>query len=229
MRSELHTPLLSFPISLRIHLSDWSFVASAFGWSSFAVRYVKPDNEIARFLWLRLWRFSVPVVVSTTAGVFLFSCLALLLYVPEHVVVKVDRSCPSTYNHNMTKRKNAAAVALSRLGAKKGGDARAAKLTPTQRSESARRAVQARWAKAKEGSDYIVVRKMNTKKFTQTSDKSAILQRIDAIVSDNDQYQENETRPSTEIVDLAKKLIRAAENAGVTRFPKTYISPQRSP
>ena len=53
-------------------------------------------------------------------------------------------------------KKNAAAVALGRKGGKKGGPARAAKLTPEQRSDSARKAVQARWAKAKEGSDYIV-------------------------------------------------------------------------
>jgi hypothetical protein len=50
------------------------------------------------------------------------------------------------------KKKNPAAVALGRKGGKKGGPARAVKLTPEQRSESARRAVQARWAKkAKEG------------------------------------------------------------------------------
>lgn len=45
------------------------------------------------------------------------------------------------------KHKNAAAVALGRKGGKKGGLARAAKLTPEQRRESARKAVQARWAK----------------------------------------------------------------------------------
>src|SRR5208283_4186568 len=45
------------------------------------------------------------------------------------------------------KKKNPAAVALGRKGGKKGGPARAAKLTPEQRSESARRAVQARWGK----------------------------------------------------------------------------------
>ena len=45
-------------------------------------------------------------------------------------------------------KKNAAAVALGRRGGKKGGPARAAKLTPEQRSESARKAVQARWSKA---------------------------------------------------------------------------------
>jgi hypothetical protein len=44
-------------------------------------------------------------------------------------------------------QKNAAAVALGRKGGKKGGPARAAKLTPEQRSESARKAVRARWAK----------------------------------------------------------------------------------
>jgi hypothetical protein len=45
------------------------------------------------------------------------------------------------------KRKNPAAVALGRKGGKKGGPARAAKLTPEQRSESARNAVRARWGK----------------------------------------------------------------------------------
>jgi hypothetical protein len=55
------------------------------------------------------------------------------------------------------KQKNRAAVALGRKGGKKGGFARAAKLSPEQRSESARKAVQARWSKAK-GSDYIVVK-----------------------------------------------------------------------
>src|SRR6266540_1983842 len=48
-------------------------------------------------------------------------------------------------------KKNAAAVALGRRGGLKGGPARAASLTPEQRSESARNAVQARWAKAKNG------------------------------------------------------------------------------
>jgi hypothetical protein len=48
------------------------------------------------------------------------------------------------------KKKNPAAVALGREGGKKGGPARAAKLTPQQRSESARKAVQARWSKASE-------------------------------------------------------------------------------
>lgn len=41
--------------------------------------------------------------------------------------------------------KNPAAVALGRLGGKKGGKARAAKLTPEQRSEIARKAARARW------------------------------------------------------------------------------------
>src|SRR2546423_6209984 len=48
----------------------------------------------------------------------------------------------------IVKKKDPAAVALGRKGGKKGGPARAAKLTPKQRSESARKAVQARWKKA---------------------------------------------------------------------------------
>jgi hypothetical protein len=46
--------------------------------------------------------------------------------------------------------KNAAAVALGRLGGKKGGKARAAKLTKEQRAEIARKAARARWAKKEE-------------------------------------------------------------------------------
>lgn len=43
--------------------------------------------------------------------------------------------------------KNPAAVALGRLGGKKGGKARAEKLSPGRRSEIARRAALARWRK----------------------------------------------------------------------------------
>lgn len=38
---------------------------------------------------------------------------------------------------------------MGKKGGKKGGPARAAAMTPEQRSESARKAVAARWAKAK--------------------------------------------------------------------------------
>jgi len=41
---------------------------------------------------------------------------------------------------------------LAAKGGKKGGPARAKKLTPEQRSASARKAVQARWAKVKKKS-----------------------------------------------------------------------------
>jgi len=44
--------------------------------------------------------------------------------------------------------KNPAAVALGRLGGKKGGKARAAKLTKEQRSEIARKAARVRWKKS---------------------------------------------------------------------------------
>jgi hypothetical protein len=46
--------------------------------------------------------------------------------------------------------KDPAAVALGRRGGLKGGKARAAKLTQEQRSESARKAAQARWTRADE-------------------------------------------------------------------------------
>ncbi|HKM86051.1 MAG TPA: hypothetical protein VJW96_07560 [Terriglobales bacterium] len=50
----------------------------------------------------------------------------------------------------MARKKNPNAVALGKLGGSKGGKIRAAKLTPEERSEIARKAVLARWAKAKE-------------------------------------------------------------------------------
>lgn len=43
--------------------------------------------------------------------------------------------------------KDPAAVALGRKGGVKGGKARAAKLTPEQRSEAARKAAKARWSR----------------------------------------------------------------------------------
>jgi hypothetical protein len=46
-------------------------------------------------------------------------------------------------------KKNAAAVALGRLGGLKGGKARARNMTPEQRAESARKAAVARWSKKK--------------------------------------------------------------------------------
>jgi hypothetical protein len=56
---------------------------------------------------------------------------------------------PKSSRKQPNKKKNPAAVALGRLGGLKGGPARAAKLTPEQRSEFARRAVIARWSKRK--------------------------------------------------------------------------------
>jgi hypothetical protein len=49
----------------------------------------------------------------------------------------------------MARKKNPHAVALGKMGGSKGGKLRAAKLTPERRSEIARKAVQARWAKEK--------------------------------------------------------------------------------
>lgn len=43
--------------------------------------------------------------------------------------------------------KNPVAVAIGRIGGQRGGEARAKKLTPKQRSEIAKLAAQARWKK----------------------------------------------------------------------------------
>ena len=46
---------------------------------------------------------------------------------------------------NPDEGKNPAAVALGRLGGKKGGNARAKKLSPEQRKQIAKKAAEARW------------------------------------------------------------------------------------
>lgn len=55
----------------------------------------------------------------------------------------------STADHDSftrpNRKKDPAAVALGRKGGKKGGPARAAKMTAEERSESARKAARARW------------------------------------------------------------------------------------
>ena len=51
----------------------------------------------------------------------------------------------STVTGTADKQKNPAAVSLGKLGGKKGGPARAAKLSPKRRRQIAKRAAKARW------------------------------------------------------------------------------------
>ncbi len=62
----------------------------------------------------------------------------------------VDIAAGDVEDESPDEDKNPHAVALGRLGGKKSGKARAAKLTKEQRSEIARLAAQARWRKAKD-------------------------------------------------------------------------------
>ena len=57
-------------------------------------------------------------------------------------VVQIDTGQPKP-------AKNPAAVALGRLGGLKGGNARAAKLSPERKKEIAQRAAKQRWTKVK--------------------------------------------------------------------------------
>jgi hypothetical protein len=61
------------------------------------------------------------------------------------------------YNHHMTEKQDPSdeelrelARKLGRRGGLKGGPARAAKMTPEERSKAARKAVNARWAKKRQ-------------------------------------------------------------------------------
>ena len=56
---------------------------------------------------------------------------------------------PSLTPKNTKKKKNPAAVALGRLGGRKGGPARIAQLSAKGRTELARKASRARWDKNK--------------------------------------------------------------------------------
>lgn len=59
----------------------------------------------------------------------------------------VDQATDESSAPDSVEDKNPHAVALGRIGGRKGGKARAKKLTPAQRSEQARKAAQRRWQK----------------------------------------------------------------------------------
>jgi hypothetical protein len=90
----------------------------------------------------------------------------------------------------MAHKKDPAAVALGRKGGIKGGPARAAKLTAAQRSDSARKAVQARWAQAKKGTD-------------------TTLNRLDRVVETPSQLRQEVSvaAPATPVLDTSKKAL----------------------
>jgi len=91
-----------------------------------------------------------PFSVTAEAGLFI---AAPTLYLLGHEVkIILDFFLGQVYLCGMTddsfKLTSDAAKKLSRLGAAKGGDARASKLSAERRSEIARAAIQARWEKA---------------------------------------------------------------------------------
>ncbi len=59
----------------------------------------------------------------------------------------VDLATGEAEDSDPDEGKDPAAVELGRKGGLKGGKARAAKMTPEERSEASRRAAKARWAK----------------------------------------------------------------------------------
>ncbi len=69
--------------------------------------------------------------------------------VSQRAKLIVDIATGEAEDENPDEGTNPHAVALGRLGGKKGGKARAMKLTPEQRSEIARVAAAARWKKSR--------------------------------------------------------------------------------
>ncbi len=70
---------------------------------------------------------------------------------PNVIAFDVVQQATAEDEPETTPAKNPAAVALGRLGGKKGGPARAAKLSAERRSEIAQTAARARWDKEIEG------------------------------------------------------------------------------
>jgi hypothetical protein len=66
-----------------------------------------------------------------------------------HLIVQEATGNAPAPAEPMPDTRNPAAVALSKLGAAKGGKARAAALSPARRAAIARKAIRARWAAAK--------------------------------------------------------------------------------
>ena len=77
------------------------------------------------------------------AGIICVSAYAL------QAITLLTLRLPAPLRHKISMpKKNPNAVALGKMGGAKGGKARAAKLTPEQRSASAQKAALARWSKA---------------------------------------------------------------------------------
>lgn len=66
---------------------------------------------------------------------------------PNEAAFRIVGEATGQVSKGDTAHKDPAAVALGRKGGKKGGKARAAKMTAEERSESAKKAAKARWAK----------------------------------------------------------------------------------
>jgi len=72
---------------------------------------------------------------------------------PDENVAALEAVARLTGSGAPERKKNPAAVALGSLGGRKGGKARAAKLTAQRRQEIARKAAKARWEKQKPPSE----------------------------------------------------------------------------
>lgn len=66
----------------------------------------------------------------------------------DRVIEETDQNGAEAPEPQKPRKKNRAAVALGRLGGKKGGPARARKLTAERRRDIAQRAARARWGPA---------------------------------------------------------------------------------
>src|SRR5437867_1501412 len=84
----------------------------------------------------------------------------------------------------LTDEKDAAAVALGRKGGLKGGKARAAKLTPEERSEAARAAAKARWAKPKGRPSMAELRAQRQQYLDRADELRARIEAIDELLAD---------------------------------------------
>src|ERR1019366_164425 len=107
--------------------------------------------------------------------------------------------------------KNPAAVTLGRKGGKKGGLARAASMTPEERSQSARKAVMARWsgkrAPAAEKGTMTTERKRDVK--AKTPDDETLILLLNRLKASTDLNEIRELSDQIERVIFHKQLVNA--------------------
>src|ERR1039458_2940036 len=168
-RSVLRTlaPSRSIPSAMRASLTGVVILPKGFGCSSVKVRLQSGQRKRRLPLRFTAKRLHVPWQAGQgIVGLGSIACSMVILYESRfgtasgkgrnnRIILGLTSRAAFVYNRGMSKTRlppdmRAYLAKIGRKGGLKGGRARMDTMTPEQRSESARRAVQARWARVKE-------------------------------------------------------------------------------